>query len=106
MGCGAQHPGSALAAEECANGPIRNLYASAGYPDMDVLDAYLAQREAIAARQDGHGISPQEARAEYAQALAQENTLLQQRVASRAQLSAATMPRFCDRVGFESMMCD
>jgi len=105
-GCATQHPDSLLAAEQCANGPIRSLYAANGFPDIDVIDAYLAQREAIAARQDSDTISPQEARAEYAQALAQENTLLQQRSASRAQISAATTPLFCDRVGFHSIICN
>ena len=104
--CEAQHPESASAAERCANEPIRNLYASASFPDMDVIDAYLAQREAIAAEQDRHVISPEAARAQYAQALAQENTFLQQRAASRAQTAAATMPIFCNRVGFRAMICD
>ena len=103
--CAAQHPESVLAAEQCANGPIRNLYASAGFPDMDVLDAYFAQREAIASLQDARTISPQQARAGYAQALAQQNTSLQQRAASRAQFAAATMPMFCHRVGLYSLTC-
>jgi hypothetical protein len=104
--CETQHPESALAAEQCANGPIRNLYASAGFPDMDVIDAYLAQREAIASELDRHAISPEVARAQYAQALAQENTFLQQRIASRAQTIAATAPMFCNRIGFYSMICN
>jgi hypothetical protein len=104
--CGTQHPESARAAEQCANGPIRNLYAAAGFPDMDVIDAYLAQREAIAAEQDRHAIAPETARAQYALALAQENTFLQQRAASRAQTAAVTAPIFCDRVGFRSLICD
>lgn len=103
--CESQHPDSALAAEQCANGQISNLYTSAGFPDMDVVDAYLAKREAIAAKKDRHLISAEDARADFAQALADENTLLQQRAASRAQLAAATSPVFCDRVGFRSMVC-
>ena len=106
IGCANQHPESALAAEKCANGPILNLYASADFPDMDVIDAYLAQREAIASEQDRHAISPEVARAQYAQALAQENTFLQQRAASRAQTLAATTPMFCNRIGFRSMICN
>jgi hypothetical protein len=104
--CETQHPESARAAEQCANGPIRTLYASASFPDMDVIDAYLAQREAIAAELDRHAISPEAARAQYAVALAQENTFLQQRAASRAQTTAATAPMFCNRVGFHSMICN
>jgi hypothetical protein len=104
--CASQHPDSKVAAEQCANGPIRALYVSGGFPDMDVIDAYLAHREVIAAWQDSRAISPQQARADYADALAQENTLLLQRRASRAEISAATMPMFCDDVGFHSMICD
>lgn len=104
--CETQHPESEFAAEQCANGPIRNLYASARFPDMDVIDAYLAQREAIAADQDRHAIPPETARAQYAQALAQENTFLQQRAASRAQLAASVSPVFCNRIGFHSLVCN
>ncbi|HXE28253.1 MAG TPA: hypothetical protein VN656_07040 [Stellaceae bacterium] len=103
--CESQHTDSALATEQCANSQISNLYASAGFPDMDVLDAYLTKREAIAAQKDRHAISAEDARAEFAQALAEENTMLQQRAASRAQLAASTRPFFCDRLGFHSMVC-
>jgi hypothetical protein len=84
---------------------IGNLYASAGFPDMDVIDAYLAKREAIAARKDRHIISIEDARADFAQALAEENTLLQ-RAANRAILSASTMPYFCNRIDSHSMICE
>ena len=104
--CETQHAESALAAEQCANSQISNLYASAGFPDMDVLDAYLAKREAIAARKDRHMISAEDARADFAQALAEENTFLQQRAASRAQLAASTSPFFCNRIDSHSMICD
>jgi hypothetical protein len=103
--CESQHPGSALATEQCANSQIGNLYLSNGFPDMDVIDAYLAKREAIAAQKDRHLISAEDARAAFAQALAEENTFLQQRAASRAQLAAATSPFFCDRVAFHSLAC-
>jgi hypothetical protein len=104
--CETQHHESAFAAEQCANGSIRNLYASASFPDMDVIDAFLAQREAIASEFDRHAISPEVARAQYALALAQENTFLQQRIASRAQTAAATAPMFCNRAGFHSLICN
>jgi hypothetical protein len=103
--CESQHPDSALAAEQCANPQIGNLYAGAGFPDMDVLDAYLTKREAIAARKDRRIISAEDARADFAQALAEENTLLQQRAASRAQLAASTMPFFCSHIDSHSMIC-
>lgn len=104
--CESQHADSTLAVEQCANGQIGNLYASAGFPDMDVLDAYLAKREAIAAQKDRRAISAEDARADFAQALAEENTLLQQRAVGRSQLAASTSPFFCDRIGFRSMVCN
>jgi hypothetical protein len=104
--CETQHPESALATEQCANSQIGNLYVTSGFPDMDVINAYLTKREAIAARKDRKIISEEDARADFAQALAEENTLLQQRSASRAQMAAATSPFFCDRVGFHSMVCN
>ncbi len=104
--CESQHADSALAAEQCATTQIGNLYAGAGFPDMDVLDAYLAKREAIAAQKDRRVISAEDARADFAQALAEENTLLQQRAVGRSQLAASTSPFFCDRIGFRSMVCN
>src|ERR1700722_17398226 len=60
--CESQHAAGTIktsfATEQCANGSIRNLYVSAGFPDMDVLDAYFARREAIAAQEDRHAIPP------------------------------------------------
>jgi len=91
-----------LATEQCANAPIRNLYASNGWPDMDVLDAFLARREAIADQWDRHAITEAEARADFAQAAADQNTQLQSRAASRAVGAAAirsTMPVFCTHNG-------
>ena len=111
-GCESQHAAgaikTALATEQCANPPIHNLYASAGYPDLDVLDAYFAKREAIAAQLDRHAIAPEDAKAEFAQALVDRNTALQQRVTNRAQGFAAmnsTMPVFCNRIGHGAMIC-
>ena len=88
-----------LAVEDCANPPIRNLYVQAGWPDIDVLDAYLAKREAIAAQWDRKAITPQQARAEYAQALVDENTQLQRRYADRAATLRAVSPMICTRNG-------
>ncbi|HLI22725.1 MAG TPA: hypothetical protein VKV32_16505 [Stellaceae bacterium] len=109
-GCESQYKSgiikTALATEQCANGPIRDLYARAGFLDMDVLDAYFARREAIAAQIDRKAIPPEEARAEFAQALVDENTALQQRAASRAMSYAASTPMFCDRLDRMTMICD
>lgn len=91
-----------LAAERCANGPILDLYAKAGWPDMDVLDAYLAKREAIAAQWDRKAITPEEARAQLAQATVDQNSELQHRAADRATSRAAlraNMPVICTRTG-------
>lgn len=109
-GCESQYKSgvikTALATEQCANPPIRDLYASAGFPDMDVIDAYFARREAIAAQIDRKAIAPEEARADFAQALVDENTALQQRAASRAMVDAATAPMLCDRLGGPTMICN
>jgi hypothetical protein len=109
-GCESQYKSgvikTALATEQCANPPIRDLYASAGFPDIDVIDAYFARREAIAAQIDRKAIPPEEARAEFAQALVDENTALQQRAASRAMVDAASTPMFCNRLGGPTMICN
>src|SRR5262249_34543408 len=96
---------SVLATEQCANTQIRNLYAANGFPDMDVLDAYLARREAIAAAEDRGTISPEEARAQFAEAQVQQNTSLQQRAGSRAAFAYWNAPMFCQRVGPGMLTC-
>ena len=111
--CDSQHAAgtikTALATEQCANPPIHNLYAGAHFFDLDVIDAYLAKREAIAAQEDRHAIPPEEARAELAQALVDRNTAFQQRAANRAigyAASYSTMPAFCNRIGHGSFICN
>ena len=69
---------SALGTERCANGSIHELYASAGYPQMDVLDRYLARREAIAAAVDRHAIPPADAHLRLAKAQTEQVSALQQ----------------------------
>ena len=96
-----------LGVEQCANPPIRDLYAKAGWPDMDVLDAYLARREAIAASWDRNVITPEEARAQFAEAVVAQNTELQHRYADRAVSTAAwrsSFPLICSRAG-AGFMC-
>ncbi len=69
---------------------------------MDVLEAYLARREAIADQWDRHVIGEPEARADFAQAAVEQNTQLQARAANRAMGAAAaraSMPMFCTRNG-------
>jgi hypothetical protein len=105
-GCESQFASGAikthLATEQCANPPIHNLYAQAGLPDMDVLDAYFARRESTAEQWDRRAIAPEEARAQFAQEAADMNSQLQNRAANRAVGAAAmrsTMPVFCTRNG-------
>ena len=76
----------------------RDLYAQNGFPDLDVLDAYLARRESTAEQWDRRAIAPEEARAQFAQEIADLNSQLQNRAANRAVGAAAirsTMPMFC-----------
>ncbi|MGH7032984.1 MAG: hypothetical protein ACREFL_04570 [Stellaceae bacterium] len=91
-----------LAAERCANPAILDLYAKAGWPDMDILEAYLAKREAVADQWDRRAITPEQARAELAQANVDQNSELQQRATNRAAGTAAlraNMPVICTRRG-------
>ena len=91
-----------LGVEQCANPPIRDLYGKAGWPDMDVLDAYLARRESIAEQWDRKAITDEEAHAQFAQAAVTQNSELQHRYADRAVSAAAwrsTFPVMCSRAG-------
>lgn len=88
-----------LAVERCANPKIRNLYVQAGWPDIDVLDAYLAKREAIASQWDRGAITPLQARADLAQARVDENSELQRRYAARSATLRAQTPMICTRMG-------
>jgi hypothetical protein len=81
-----------LAVERCADGPIRELYVEAGLRDMDILDAYWAQRQAIAERQDAGQISALTADAEMAQARAAADSAAQARRSGRAAITLALAP--------------
>jgi hypothetical protein len=78
--------------ERCATGSIRLLYVEAGLPDMDILDAYWAQRQAIAARQDAGQISALAADAEMAQARAVADSEAEARGSERAAMVLALAP--------------
>jgi hypothetical protein len=69
---------TALATERCANGTIHRLYADSNYPQMDVLDQYLARREAIANAVDRRTIAPNEAPVKLAEAETEQVSALQQ----------------------------
>jgi hypothetical protein len=111
--CDSQHAAgtikTALATEQCANPQIHNLYAGAHFTDLDVIDAYLAKREAVAAQEDRKAIGPEDARAQLAQALVDQNSTLQQRLANRATTYAAaysTLPTVCNHIGPGTLICD
>ncbi len=112
-GCDAQHTAgtipSNLATEQCASGPIHDLYANAKFGDLDVLEAYQARREAIAAQLDRKAIPPEEAKAQLAQARVEMNSEVQRRQSNRAVSAAAaysTFPTVCNRVGPGTMICN
>lgn len=67
-----------LATERCANTAIHQLYGEAGYPQMDVLDRYLAQRDAIAAAVDRGAITGADADVKLAEAQTEQNAALKQ----------------------------
>lgn len=69
---------SARGTEICANDRIHQLYADAGYPQMDVLALYLQQREAVAAAVDRGTITAADAHVRLAEAQTLQNTALQQ----------------------------
>ena len=97
---------TALGTEQCANPAIHKLYADAGYPDLDIIDAYLAKREAIAAQEDQGGLIPPQAAAAFARADADKNATLAQRASDRAVSSAAPTPIYCSRPSLSSMSCN
>ena len=67
-----------LGTERCANGTIHRLYADAHYPQMDVLDQYLARREAIAFAVDRRTIAPSDAPVKLAEAETEQVSALEQ----------------------------
>jgi hypothetical protein len=110
--CERQHRGgmisTALGTERCANGSIHELYASAGYPQMDVLDRYLARREAITAAVDRHAIAPGDAPAKLAEAQTEQVSALQQRGLDPAVFNTAPYPvkPVCERVNRVDTLCN
>jgi hypothetical protein len=110
--CERQHQGgmisSALGTERCANGSIHELYASAGYPQMDVLDRYLARREAIAAAVDRHAIPPADAHLRLAEAQTEQVSALQQHGLDPVVFDTAPYPvkPVCERVNRIDTLCN
>jgi dTDP-4-amino-4,6-dideoxygalactose transaminase len=93
---------TATAAEKCANPKIDSIFIAAGSRDLDVIEAYLAKREAIAARLDHKLISAEDAKAEMAVARVEQNSEMERRSNGRAAANAAlrsTMPVTCNTFG-------
>lgn len=99
---------SALATEQCANPRIRALYAGAGYPQLDVLDTYLARREAIAAAIDRQTIARADGPVKLAEAQTEQNDALRQRGLDPIVLDVAPAPTLplCPRVGRKDILCN
>jgi hypothetical protein len=83
-----------LPVERCATGTIRLLYVKTGLPDRDmaILNAYWAQRQAIAERQDAGQISAMEADTEMAQASAAADSVVQGEGSNRGAMALALAP--------------
>lgn len=99
---------SALATEQCANPRIRALYAGAGYPQLDVLDQYLARREAIAAAVDRQTIAAAEGHVKLAEAQSEQNAALRRHGIDPIVFDVAPYPTLplCPRVGRIDILCN
>jgi hypothetical protein len=99
---------TALATERCANGTIHRLYADAHYPQMDVLDQYLARREAIANAVDRKTIAPNDAPVKLAEAETEQVAALQQHGLDPVVYNTAPyrVMAACPRYSLESTLCN
>ena len=99
---------SARGTEICANDRIRQLYADAGYPQMDVLTLYLQQREAIAAAVDRGTITAADAHVKLAEAQTLQNMTLQQHGLDPVVYDTAPykVVDLCQRVDSKMRLCN
>jgi hypothetical protein len=99
---------TALATERCANGTILRLYADSNYPQMDVLDQYLARREAIAFAVDRKTIAPNEAPVKLAEAETEQVAALQQHGLDPVVYNTTPyrVMQACPRLSLESTLCN
>ena len=99
---------TALATERCANGTIRRLYADSNYPQMDVLDQYLARREAIANAVDRRTIAPNEAPVKLSEAETEQVSALQQHGLDPVVYNTAPyrVMTACPRFSAQSTLCN
>lgn len=97
-----------LATEQCANGSIRQLYSDAGYPQMDVLDRYLARRDAIAAAVDRGTITAADAYVKLAEAQTEQNAALKQHGLDPVVYDAAPyqVVDLCPRPSLAAQLCN
>jgi hypothetical protein len=111
--CERQHKAGLIpslsATEHCAGARIAALYARENYPLLDVLNTYLAQREAIASKVDQGITAPEQAYVDLAQARADQDAALQQRGAASALLDPGVFswaPFACPKQGFVNQLCN
>jgi len=97
-----------LGTERCANPTIHRLYADSNYPQMDVLDQYLARREAIANAVDRKTIAPNEAPVKLAEAETEQVAALEAHHLDPVVYNAAPyrVMRFCPNPAMQSMLCN
>jgi hypothetical protein len=97
-----------LGTERCANSTIHQLYADAHYPQMDVLDRYLARREAIAFAVDRKTIAPSDAPVKLAEAETEQIAALQQRGLDPVVYNTAPyrVMAACPRYNLQSTLCN
>ena len=99
---------TALATEQCANGSIHQLYAEAHYPQMDVLDQYLARREAIANAVDRQTLAPADAHVKLAEAETEQVTALETHHLDPIVFGTAPyrVKPVCEHLGFVHTLCN
>ena len=97
-----------LATERCANGTIHRLYADAQYPQMDVLDQYLARREAIANAVDRRTIAPSDAPVKLAEAQTEQVSALRQHGLDPVVYDTTPYPvmQLCPRPSLVTNLCN
>jgi hypothetical protein len=99
---------SELATERCANPTIHRLYADSNYPQMDVLDQYLARREAIANAVDRKTIAPSDAPIKRAEAETEQVSALQQKGLDPVTYNTAPyrVMAYCGRPPLQTTLCN
>ena len=97
-----------LATERCANGTIHRLYADAHYPQMEVLDLYLARREAIANAVDRRTIAPSDAPVKLAEAESEQVAALEQHGLDPVVYNTAPyrVMAACPRFSLQTTLCN